>query len=295
LIGLQSWGILRFVTHQLRATPEARDGLFHQQQAILRNDNSDVSTIWVFGRLAYAWRSRSPKTFRKSWPIIMIGLLHLVAFTAASILASRITTTDEEVLVARNPYCGPWGGFNGNPGSDVEVLNLFKAYTYTTVQSTQKYVQSCLTNPQSLPECTMFINPRLNWTSAINSTCPFGDLCLGPALYLDTGLIDSRDDLGINSHESDRVQWRHNLTCSPITTDGYSENGTSTVNYENHYGNGKMDFNYTALYYGPTSQNGSLSGVENLAILNATYVHTNFLESAKVSNSDTVLLPYYLL
>lgn len=287
---------MRFVTHQIRATPQARDGLFHQQQATLRNDSSDVSTIWVFSRLAYAWRSRSPKSFRKSGPIILIGSLHLIAFTAASILASRITTIDEEVLVARNPYCGPWGGFNGSITDDIENQNLAWAWTFTTVQSTQKYVDSCLTNPQFLPECTMFTSPRLNWTSATDKPCPFGDLCLGPALYLDTGLIDSRDDLGVNSRDSDRIQWRHNVTCAPITTDGYSKNGTSTVNYDSHYsGNGNMGFNYTGLYYGPSVQNLSLSGVNDPDLWNATYVHTNFLESADLSDAGVLSPPYYLV
>ncbi|KUJ19581.1 uncharacterized protein LY89DRAFT_717054 [Mollisia scopiformis] len=47
-------------------------------------------------------------------------------------------------------------------------------------------------------------------------------MCLGPTnstLHLDTGLVDSRADLGINGQ--DRTQWRKKMSCVPITTDGY--------------------------------------------------------------------------
>lgn len=286
---------MRFVAHQMRATPQERDGLFHQQQATLRNENSDVSTIWVFSRLAYAWRSRAPKSFLRSGPIVLVALLHIIAFTAASILASRITTTDEEVLISRSPYCGQWGGFNGSYTSDYQNLALAWGYTFNTVQDTDKYVQSCLTSPQSLPECTMFTTPRLNWTSTRDIPCPFGDLCLGEALYIDTGLIDSRDDLGINSGDDDRVQWRHNMTCAPITSKGYAVDGTSTRNYQDHNGGGVLDFNYTALYYGPSVKNASLWGVDDSALWNATYIYTNFKDASVLSSSNAVFPAYYKL
>ncbi|KUJ19582.1 uncharacterized protein LY89DRAFT_495585 [Mollisia scopiformis] len=106
LIGGQSWGIVRFIAHQLCTTTQSRDGLHHQQQAILRNNNSDISTIWMFARIGYAWHSRCPKSFQKSISLILIGTFHLLVFDAASILASHITTTDSEVLVASSPYCG---------------------------------------------------------------------------------------------------------------------------------------------------------------------------------------------
>lgn len=141
----------------------------------------------------------------------------------------------------------------------------------------------------------MFKRERLPWTSTTNNSCPFDDLCLGPALYLDTGLIDSRDDLGINGHDSDRVQWRNNLTCVPITTDGYSKQGTSSYNYLGDFSSGNITFNYTALLYGPPDDNFLLYGVEDLTLQNATYLYTNFMDLAVPSHGSEGLVPYYLM
>jgi hypothetical protein len=138
-----------FITHQTRATTQAQDALFHQQQATLRNDNSDLGTIWILSRLAYTWRSRSPKTFRKSMLIILMGSLHLIDFSAASVLASRITTTNEEVLIARNTFCGPWTTREGHDLTELQQSLLEEDYETSTMQSVNEYVQSCLTEPQS--------------------------------------------------------------------------------------------------------------------------------------------------
>lgn len=278
MIGGQSWGIIRFITHQIRATAQARDGLYHQQQAILRNDNYDVSTIWAFARIAYAWRHRSRKSFRNSVTLILIGALHLTAFGTASILASHVTTADGEVLIAPSPYCGFWKDYN----STLAEEGIFR-YTYyqAATLSSHEYVQNCLAESQSLPECNLFKQLRLNWTATTSNPCPFGDLCLGPSngtLYLDTGMIDSRRDLGINSRNEDRIQWRKNVSCVPITTKGYSKNGTSTVRYTDVHYNGQNTFNYTALFYGSRWMNLSTVGINDPDLMNSTYIHTNFVD-----------------
>ncbi|KUJ10441.1 uncharacterized protein LY89DRAFT_723648 [Mollisia scopiformis] len=292
LIGVQSWGIVRFITHQLRATTQARSGLYHQQQAILRNDNSDTSTVWELTRTAYAWRSQSPKSFQNSIALVSIGILHLLAFGATSILASHITTTDSQVLVAQSPHCGPWEAEVNNPLSPVSMIA--DSYGFLTMQSSGKYVENCLAESASLPECDMFKRLELNWTSTTNQPCPFGDMCLGPAngsLYMDTGYVDSRDDLGINGKDEDRIQWRRNATCVPIKTDGFSTNGTSVVNYKDPHYYGRNNFNYTALFYGPMYGSPSEWGMDDPALQNATYIYTNFYD-IKIHSFSSSVAPY---
>src|SRR5215469_8284401 len=56
--GSQFWGILCFVFHQIRSSPGANDGLFHQQQVILRNSITDTNAlVWLF-RSGWSWRRR---------------------------------------------------------------------------------------------------------------------------------------------------------------------------------------------------------------------------------------------
>lgn len=283
LIGVQSWGIMRFITHQIRSTSQARDGLFHQQQAILRNDGSDFSTVWLFARMAHAWRKRSPNTFWKSIGLILIGTIHLIAFGAASVLASHITTSDSQVLVVRSPYCGPWSQITATNSSVLTEGIPFVTYKDTTMQASDKYVENCLAQKQSLPECNVFKQRKLHWTSSTNNPCRFGDLCLGSgndSLYLDTGLIDSREEFGINGKDGDRVQWRKNTTCVPIKTNGYSKHGTSSMNYKIFNSAGHIDFNYTALIYGPGAVDLNTTGISDPILRNSTYVYTNYYDDS---------------
>jgi hypothetical protein len=101
---------------------------------------------------------------------------------------------------------------------------------------------------------------------------------------MDTGPIDSRDNLGINAQDSDRVRIQRNATCVPITTEGHTADGTSYVRKAGAIGdlNTAIDafFNYTAMFYGPTSFNLSLAGLTDPALQNITYLYTNFRDVA---------------
>ncbi|KUJ23520.1 uncharacterized protein LY89DRAFT_184506 [Mollisia scopiformis] len=289
LIGLQSWGIIRFITHQFRTTTQARDGLFHQQQAILRNDTSDIGTVWWFTRMAYAWRSRTQKISRRSIGVILIAILHLVAFGAASVLASHITTTDDQVLGVRSPYCGAWALDTSDP-FDSSTYIPYATYMETTMQTSDKYVQDCLVQGQSLPECKTFKQLGFNWTSSTNQPCPFDDMCLGSgdnSLHLDTGLLDSSRDFGINGKAEDRIQWRKTATCVPITTSGYSKHGASTMTYDRFNDKGTSNFTYTAVFYGPNADfNLSSMGITDPNLINSIYILTNYQDVEIVLTSS---------
>ena len=258
-----------------------REAFYHQQQATLRNNTSDISTLWQLTKIGWAWRSRSVKSVRKSLWLLLIVILHILAFGAASILSSHITTVGNQVLIAKSPYCGPWVNSNAYTLTDAEFSETVAQASHVkmAVATSNEYVQNCLGGSNSLPECNQFKRSQLNWTST-NVPCPFYDLCLGPtntSLYMDTGLLDSRDDLGVNSIADNKIQWRRHTTCSPIKTDGYSFSGTSSID--------NTTFDYTAVLYGRSEFNVSgSSGVNGSALENATYVYTNYRK---------VALPFY--
>ncbi|KAE9363255.1 hypothetical protein N431DRAFT_475416 [Stipitochalara longipes BDJ] len=281
LIGGQSWSIICFIAHQLRTTRDAENGLYHQQQAVLRNNKSDINALWQFARIGWAWRSRDTQNFRKSLPVVTIGLLHFIAFSAAGILSSHITTIDDQVLLVQSSRCGPWTD-NGSTSSQI----FFASYTNTALQSSDQYVQNCLADVADTrhhAECNLYKRQQINWTSTAGP-CPFDGMCLGPtnsSLYLDTGLIDSRNDMGINSRDEDHILWRKNATCVPITTVGYSKNGTSSMDYKGANYIGHNNFNYTAMFYGTLlDQLASFASPMDPALLNATYIYTNFYDIA---------------
>jgi hypothetical protein len=65
--------------------------------------------------------------------------------------------------------------------------------------------------------------------STNNSSCPFKDgLCRSndANLLLDTGYIDSNDDLGLNAPQNQRFAWRYVLQCAPLETQGYTSEVT---------------------------------------------------------------------
>jgi hypothetical protein len=186
-------------------------------------------------------------------------------------------------MLSRSPSCGPWAPSPTAPISnlsDVAHGVAWDTHCKKSVTASREYIQNCLGSSYSdsgselNAGCNMFNTPELNWTSTTVS-CPFGDLCLGPpnsSLNMDTGLIDSRAGLGINSDDNSLVQWRKNTTCSPITTEGYVTSGVGQITAmpNNTY------VDYLAAFYG---HNGySSQGINDSAVQNATYIYTQFRE-----------------
>jgi hypothetical protein len=290
LAGGQSWSIICFITHQLRVSKKAKSGLHHQQQAILRNNTSDVKNLWQLTILWWSWRTIASRAFNNSIGLILVGFLHLAIFGATGVLSSHITVVGSQVLVASNPNCGPWKQEliprdPAAPPSQDEVAH--DSYEQQRVTASEQYLQSCIKGQESLPECNRFQLLRLNWTSE-TVPCPFQDLCLGPpnsSLRMDTGLLDSREDLGINGGENDRVKLRRTVTCSPITTKGYTRSGTTSLDYRVFNRNntfGHTTINYTAAFYGASNVKTGLVGLGDSTLENITSLLSNFREVATI-------------
>ncbi|KAL9624424.1 MAG: hypothetical protein Q9160_001387 [Pyrenula sp. 1 TL-2023] len=65
-----------------------------------------------------------------------------------------------------------------------------------------------------------------------NADCPFPGqdrICLRKSgnIRIDTGLMNSHEDFGLNAEPADRFGFRRVHHCAPLLTDGYSENGTA--------------------------------------------------------------------
>jgi hypothetical protein len=270
LAGSQSWGILYFFVHQFRTTRESKHGIHYQQQIVLRNTGVSLRTIWQLGKIAWAWRSHGFRSFRRSVGLILMGVLHLLLFTAAGIFVSRLARVDNEILVRGN-NCGLWNASDLNLVTDFVELSDLTVYERTTADASRDHVRQCLGEYESSLECNIFKRQNVTFQTSTNSHCPFdATMCSGPggfAAKFDTGFLDSREDLGFNSKQVDRVQYRKVMTCSPITSESYSTNGSAY-----YLGRG---YNYTAEFYGVNNLMPSRIA-EFGGIPNATYVHSDF-------------------
>lgn len=92
---------------------------------------------------------------------------------------------------------------------------------------------------------------------------------------MDAGLVDSRDDFGVNGRDDERISYRRTATCIPVTTQNFTKNGTSSLV-------GNAAFNYTAAFYGPNQV--ELTMISDTILQNATYILSNYREFA---------LPFY--
>ena len=85
MAGSQFWTILRFVLHQIRATPQSKTtSMLHQhQQIVLRNAATDLTAVRLFIVLSWAWRTRARRPFRSAVLIVLLALGHSILFMLA--------------------------------------------------------------------------------------------------------------------------------------------------------------------------------------------------------------------
>lgn len=276
--GTKLWSILCFVTHQLGTTRGPRDGMYHQLQATLRNNGSDAGTVWQVAKIALIWRAPRSRNFRKALGLMLLGVVHLSLFSAAGLLSFRLTTIQDEVL-ARSPNCGPWSIGNASSAQPTKPSILTQVVDYevhrtVNLELTKLYVRDCLNGSQPSTECSAFKSNSLNYATTRNTPCPFlGGMCLGSvdnAATFDTGLIDSCQDLGINAEMKDRVELRKTMTCLPIKTQGFFQNGTFSLDGQK--------YSYAGLSYGPRNSSSTPDDFflpDTVQLENATFFLVN--------------------
>ena len=233
-VGLEVWSLLSYGLHEWRSTPESRDAFHHQQQVLLRSGLTDWKFLWRIIKMAGHWRysSQGLSPIRRSTPLAIIALLHAVLIAVASIFSSKVTRTTSEVLVQSSkcglPVFSPFNVF-ALKQEDLPVESALYAISQWSLERSLAYSNACYRGVGSYPyACNEFVRRYLE--SKVNRTeeCPFpSDVCIMPALSVDTGYIDSDFHLGINAPASDRISFRKRLTCAPINADNYTPGWTT--------------------------------------------------------------------
>ena len=244
------WRILCVILHHQSSSDRPRGALYHQRQAAFRNAASPDTALAVFSQIIWAWRRGCTKVHVVK--VLGIPLLIAAACLSGSILAStfssRVSSAVGDDVLLRGDMCG-WIN-----GSHDRVRQSQEAYLIPWVSSetiaAANYARECYSvNPGGVLSCNTFPKANLAHKIQVDSDheCPWGgDICVQEKsnLRIDSGLIDSNDDLGMNAPPDRGFQYRLVLQCAPIKTEGY----TSTFNFSTdrsstryHYGTNKWD------------------------------------------------------
>ncbi|OJD33670.1 cation diffusion facilitator family metal ion [Diplodia corticola] len=222
IAGTSFWRISCFAMHYMYSAKTPQDGLYHQRQAILRNAANGATGLWSFFQVLYAWRRTANKPCRRILPLIAFTSMALVAFALASIYSSRISTTTGNQVMLSGGGCGKVDIWD-SPSTD--LYRAYLPYMFQAISTSAGYAQECYLNDLAGVGCERFMKRNIAATVDRNATCPFSpDICKSQDsnLLIDTGFIDSRSDLGINTDQNGRFLYRRTLHCAPLVTEGYA-------------------------------------------------------------------------
>lgn len=190
--------------------------------------------------LKLSWFRGGTAVRAKIWtiPLVIGSLSYIFAIATAGMFSFKISSVNSEVLLILIPLCDFWPIPSFDNYSNVNLQDRqaeFARYGSNINQLTKRahvYVSECYNiNSNSLSElCLPFERGWLPWSTNLDGTYPFkNDLCIMNAIQFDSGFIDSRTHLGINTRD-DSIQYRRVTICTPTSTGGYVSNhvnGTS--------------------------------------------------------------------
>ncbi|KAI9147216.1 cytochrome p450 protein [Paramyrothecium foliicola] len=288
LAGAQLWRIFCFLFHSIYSNPEPQDALHNQRQAILRNSISPINGCLEFLKVALAWRQLRVQSFRRILPIMLAAFIIATGTVATSALSSRVSLGNE--VLVKGDQCGlmPFH----LTSLDNLLFNLWPYYS-RAAEDGADYAQRCYGNQSTATDCGTLPRPSLPMTIDLKAGCPFDDaLCLSSDanILVDTGLIDSHRDLGLNFPKSSAFQYRQKLHCAPLETEGYrsiiTQNGfLRNKTFEESEGHLRNE-TYASYYYGPNIDPNDTKIVSDL---NATYqIYRDFVDTGTIKSGMSV-------
>jgi hypothetical protein len=272
------WNLVVFAVHQLRADGRPADGLFRQQQVLLRtlpNPGSllaDSTKLWLF------WRKRVNRAFLRSLMPLLLGVAFWIGTIAVGVLSSYIVTGNGLQVLINSPLCGPLN-IDTTTGDYFDNANALRPLEAKVVASSKSYADDCYQTNSLLPtRCGVFIQPYIPFTQK-RTTCPFeSSMCAEmefPAMQFDSGLVDLNDGFGTNLGNDDRVKFRRSTTCAILDTASrtsvMSAAEFGTLDHAPFPGEELLLFNYGDIVYETSRPNATF--VHSLAVSNITALY----------------------
>ena len=231
--GSMFWRILSFVIHQRNTTDpsQMRDWLHYQRQVLLRNSGTATGGIvWSLLWLPWSYRGARVGSAARCLPLALLAASSMAMFRIAGIFTSLVTKFPGTATLVRGSMCG---GYKIPPlvGTNVNRDWITKLLADTLAAST--YVRQCYGKSPLAGECKTYVKPRLNFTISQNALCPFAPgyckVSDTAAFAMDTGLMNSTDDFGINAKPGNKVQYRRLTTCAPINATKFEYVSNKTI------------------------------------------------------------------
>jgi len=110
IAGSLAWAIVAYVYHQRRANAakDDQDGLWNQEQAILRNTGSPIKVAIELLYEWRAWRKIKKRSLRRLLIGILLALATMAIFAVAGVFAGQVTKSASNNVLIHSAGCGDW-------------------------------------------------------------------------------------------------------------------------------------------------------------------------------------------
>jgi hypothetical protein len=165
--------------------------------------------------------------FARSLHFILLAFLVVAIALIGGIFSSEVSKASGSSVLVQSEQCGVLAQTETWLSLASNGFNFMRQ-----VASASSYARACYGARTNELQCSLYVKQQLNWTTNTNAACPFDeDICIlngTQSLQLDTGLIDSHTDLGLNSAPENRISYRKVTTCAPIHTESFTSLRNST-------------------------------------------------------------------
>ena len=255
LVGPLTWIMVKYpwfrksVLRKQRSRP-FKPYYYRQKQVLLRNSAGDMGTFFDVAGLFRAWHKNNIRgQLWRTGPLLVVALLFFCAWQVIGVVSFFIWQTTPSVALIRSPSCG----YNVLDGPAAELP--FRRIGLSQTIQAETYVTQCYGSSSS-GACNVFAKQALSYNSS-DKVCPFesSDICISSnstPIQLDSGLVDSHADLGINAPPKNRVAYQKVTTCSPIHSTRFAQIVSANATDEASFW--PPDTQLQQFYFGPIKE-----------------------------------------
>ena len=227
------WNLALFAYHQMRVRSSHTDGLYRQQQALIRTLPGPASMFSDWTKLSWTWRRRVNRPLLRSLPLMIVSIIFAALTIVVGIFSSYLVDSTDISILVHSAHCGPMDYLSGylyDNSTDQEKVWI-EDYSNKVTELSSQYVRDCYTNQTATPErCRIFLRPTVPLKTE-RTSCPFdGSMCKNiadPGLVTDTGLLSMKNHFGLNLAGKDDIKFRRKASCAVLELKGHEETYTS--------------------------------------------------------------------
>ena len=166
-------------------------------------------------------------TFGQLLVLLPLTAIFAAGLTTMSLFSAQLFKTPGNSALLVSPHCG-WPAEISEmsvatpENREASVMLLVPAYVQ--YQTAKHYVSACYMEagdgdiPGNEKQCNALPVSRIVSTMTTGEECPFpgAGVCKADKVRVESQVVDSRDTLGINTPDEDRISVKKSLTCVPI-------------------------------------------------------------------------------